>query len=42
MKKNCDVVIDITKERIENYLQECLWRVARLHKLKVMITKKTI
>lgn len=31
MKKNCDVVIDITKERIENYLQECLWRVARLH-----------
>ncbi|WP_345272824.1 hypothetical protein [Flaviramulus aquimarinus] len=30
MKKNCDVVIDITKERIENYLQECLWRVARL------------
>ncbi len=31
MKKNCDVVIDITKERIKNYLQECLWRVARLH-----------
>ena len=30
MKKNCDVVIDVTKERIENYLQECLWRVARL------------
>lgn len=30
MKKNCDVVIDITKERIENYLQECLWRVERL------------
>ncbi len=30
MKKNCDVVIDITKERIKNYLQECLWRVARL------------
>ena len=31
INKNCDVVIDITKERIENYLQECLWRVARLH-----------
>lgn len=31
MKKNCDVVIDVTKERIKNYLQECLWRVARLH-----------
>ncbi|MEP3837931.1 MAG: hypothetical protein ABJM36_09795 [Algibacter sp.] len=30
MKKNCDVVIDITKERIENFLQACLWRVARL------------
>jgi hypothetical protein len=31
MKKNCDVVIDMTKERIKNYLQECLWRVARLN-----------
>ena len=30
MKKNCDVVIDITKERIENFLQECLWRITRL------------
>lgn len=30
MKRNCDIVIDITKERIENYLQECLWRIARL------------
>lgn len=30
MKRNCDVVIDITKERIENYLQKCMWRVARL------------
>jgi hypothetical protein len=30
MKKNCDVVIDHSKERIENYLQECLWRIARL------------
>ncbi|MEC3906960.1 hypothetical protein VOI54_08005 [Tamlana sp. 2201CG12-4] len=31
MKKNCDVVIDHTKERIQNYLQECLWRIARLN-----------
>ncbi|MFV9550140.1 hypothetical protein [Algibacter sp. PT7-4] len=31
MKKNCDVVIDITKERIKDYLQECLWRIARLN-----------
>ena len=31
LKKNCDVVIDVTKERINNYLQECLWRIARLH-----------
>lgn len=30
LKKNCDVVVDYTKERIENYLQECFWRVARL------------
>ena len=30
MKKNCDVVIEHTKERIENYLQECLWRIERL------------
>ncbi|TNJ46160.1 hypothetical protein KFZ70_08700 [Tamlana fucoidanivorans] len=30
MKKNCDVVIDYTKERINEYLQKCLWRVARL------------
>ncbi|WP_157831448.1 hypothetical protein [Confluentibacter flavum] len=30
LKKNCDIVVDITKERIENYLQECFWRVARL------------
>ncbi|MEL0454773.1 hypothetical protein WJN01_00935 [Flavobacteriaceae bacterium SZ-1-7] len=31
MKKNCDVIIDITKERIENFLQACMWRVARLN-----------
>jgi len=30
MKKNCDIAFDITKERIENYLQQCFWRVARL------------
>lgn len=30
MKKNCDVVIDITKERIKNFLKECLWRVDSL------------
>ena len=30
MKRNCDVIIDHTKERVENFLQECLWRVARL------------
>ena len=30
LKKNCDVVIDITKDRIENYLQECFWRIERL------------
>lgn len=31
LTKNCDVVIDYTKERIESYLQECFWRVARLN-----------
>ena len=31
LKKNCDIVFDITKERIESYLQECFWRVARLN-----------
>ncbi|WP_345005486.1 hypothetical protein [Snuella lapsa] len=30
LKKNCDVVVDYTKERIYNYLQECLWRIVRL------------
>lgn len=30
LKKNCDIIVDIAKERIENYLQECYWRVARL------------
>ncbi|WP_299555422.1 hypothetical protein [Seonamhaeicola sp.] len=30
MHRNCDVVIDHTIERVENYLQECLWRIARL------------
>ena len=31
LKKNCDITIDVTKERILNYLQECLWRVTRLN-----------
>jgi hypothetical protein len=31
LTKNCDIVFDITKDRIENYLQECFWRVARLN-----------
>ncbi len=31
LNRNCDVVIDITKARVENFLQECFWRVARLN-----------
>ncbi len=31
LKKNCDITFDVTKERVLNYLQECLWRVERLH-----------
>ncbi len=31
LKKNCDIVFDYTKESIENYLQECYWRVERLN-----------
>ena len=31
MNKNCDVVLDITKTRIENFLQACFWRIARLN-----------
>lgn len=31
MKRNCDIIIEITKERVENFLQECFWRIARLH-----------
>ena len=30
LKKNCEVVIDYTKERIQSYLQECLWRITRI------------
>ena len=30
LKKNCNLGFDITKARIENYLQECFWRVARI------------
>jgi hypothetical protein len=31
LKKNCNIIVDITKERVENYLQECFWRVERLY-----------
>ncbi|MGB5419729.1 hypothetical protein [Algibacter sp.] len=31
LKKNCDEISDITKARIENFLQECFWRIARLN-----------
>tara|TARA_R110000868_G_scaffold88088_5_gene245789 strand:- start:1499 stop:3262 length:1764 start_codon:yes stop_codon:yes gene_type:complete len=30
LAKNCDIVFDQTKERIENYLKECFWRIERL------------
>jgi hypothetical protein len=30
LKRNCEVVVDITKERVKNFLKECLWRVAEL------------
>lgn len=30
LKKNCDINYVITKDRIEDYLQECFWRVERL------------
>ena len=30
LAKNCDIVFDQTKTRIENYLKECFWRVERL------------
>lgn len=30
LKRNCDVVIDITKERVKNFLKECFWRVDTL------------
>ncbi|GGK33305.1 hypothetical protein GCM10007962_29570 [Yeosuana aromativorans] len=31
LAKNCDIVFDQTKTRIENYLKECFWRVERLN-----------
>ncbi len=31
LKRNCEVIIDHTKERVEAFLQECLWRIARLN-----------
>lgn len=30
LKRNCDVVVDITKTRVENFLKECYWRVVEL------------
>ncbi|GAA4799089.1 hypothetical protein GCM10023330_00420 [Litoribaculum gwangyangense] len=30
LKRNCEVVVNITKERVENFLKECLWRVVEL------------
>ncbi|TBN01410.1 hypothetical protein EYD45_13480 [Hyunsoonleella flava] len=30
LKRNCEVVVDITKERVKNFLQECLWRITEL------------
>lgn len=30
LKRNCDVVIDITKARVESFLKECLWRLVEL------------
>ncbi|GAL69762.1 hypothetical protein [Jejuia pallidilutea] len=30
LKRNCEVVVDITKERVKNFLKECFWRVAEL------------
>ncbi len=30
LAKNCDIVFDQTKTRIENYLKECFWRIERL------------
>ncbi|MGC6431264.1 MAG: hypothetical protein ACON5F_09510 [Jejuia sp.] len=30
LKRNCDVIIDITKERVKNFLKECFWRVDTL------------
>jgi len=30
LKRNCDVLIDITKERVKNFLKECFWRVDTL------------
>lgn len=31
LKRNCDVVIEHTKERVENYLKECLWRITKIN-----------
>lgn len=42
LKRNCEVVVDITKERVENFLKECLWRVARLQVVGADDEKKYI
>ena len=31
LEKKCDLVFDHNKERIKNILNECLWRITRLH-----------
>ena len=31
LKKNCDIQVDFTSEMINNYLQECLWRITELY-----------
>ncbi|WP_157607898.1 hypothetical protein [Seonamhaeicola sp. S2-3] len=31
MKRYCDIIIDYTIDRVESYLQECFWRVAKLN-----------
>ncbi|MBD0832362.1 hypothetical protein [Aestuariibaculum sediminum] len=30
LRKNCDVVLEYTLDKIQNYLKECFWRVERL------------
>ena len=30
LRKNCDVIVDHTIDRVENFLVECMWRIVRL------------